>query len=452
MGVTTGHVVCRVRKALFVYINFYNNNQFKHFSMKKFFLFCMIALVGMCGLNSCSDDCNHDYIEYDYSKELVGTWTCVEPENEYAEALVIKADGSLTATGVVNGEFFESKGTIQVKNNKMIYKLDNGDEWEGRFEMVAGESFSMVLDDELDVRYTYHYCENDLADEVVGMWVCNDFPTDGESDMMIETFHENGKSTLTGFLPLEDNSEQVLNEATDYKVVGDLLFIVIPAEKVGSEKPLYVVDRLIYTSNGTAFGDILTLITYAEVDNQMLEVASTFLRVKQSLNLTGKTYDYISAYVTNAKGKDEDFSITGQIFNMANIKAGDFDMLFRSVLSCIELNANSIKQNFRVNGFNAESETPITVDGNKVTLDMSVKNPAFRKVDMYMYQDADDSQLHIYMPTSSFINYFASLEVVTMLAEGKIDPTDTAALEKVFADMEARIESINVSLVYKARD
>jgi hypothetical protein len=70
---------------------------------------------------------------------------------------------------------------------------------------------------------------------------------------------------------------------------------------------------------------------------------------------------------------------------------------------------------------------------------------------MYMFQDADDSQLHIYMPTKSFINYFANLQIPTLKAEGKLDTNDAAAVEKVFADMEARIESINVSLILKAR-
>lgn len=110
----------------------------------KIFKFMVVVLVAICGLNSCSDDCDHNYIEYDYNKALVGTWTCIEPENEFAEALVIKADSSLEVTGVVGGEYFESNGTIHVVNNKMTYKLDNGDELEGRFEMVAGESFSMM--------------------------------------------------------------------------------------------------------------------------------------------------------------------------------------------------------------------------------------------------------------------------------------------------------------------
>ena len=70
---------------------------------------------------------------------------------------------------------------------------------------------------------------------------------------------------------------------------------------------------------------------------------------------------------------------------------------------------------------------------------------------MYMFQDQDDTQLHIYMPTSTFINYFANLEITTMLTEGRIDTTDAAAIEKVYTNMEARVESINVSLIMKAR-
>ena len=69
---------------------------------------------------------------------------------------------------------------------------------------------------------------------------------------------------------------------------------------------------------------------------------------------------------------------------------------------------------------------------------------------MYMYQDADDRQLHMYMPTSSFINYFANLEIPALVQEDKLDTTDAASVEKFFADMEARVEIINVSLVLKA--
>ena len=178
---------------------------------------------------------------------------------------------------------------------------------------------------------------------------------------------------------------------------------------------------------------------------------STWLRIKESLNLTERVYDYKSAYVTNSKGKDEDFTIFGNTLNIAKITAYDFDKLFGADLYNIELNTNLFKYRLLLeNGESAGADVPMTVDGNKVTLDFSAVNPACRKVDMYMFQDKDDTQLHIYMHTSSFVNYFANLKVLTMPLEGNFDLSD-AAIEKVFADMEARVESINVSFVFKAR-
>ena len=414
--------------------------------MKKFFLFCMMALVAMCGLNSCSEDCDHVFIEHDFTQELVGTWTYLEEGQ--AEAMVIKADGSFTTTGVMNGgngEFYEEKGTIKVVNNKVTLAFDGDKEtFEGRLEFVAGKSMSLVMFDDNDVRLTYNYCENDLADELVGMWVCHEGLPGVENDMAIKTYSEDGKMAMTtqasAFIP-----GNLVNAVSSYVVVGDLIFMNVAEE--GIQK---LAARLTYTPNGTTFGDILTETIYAPSENGDVYLTSSWLRVKQSLNLTGKTYAYSSAYVSNAKGADEDFNITGNTFNMANIKAGDFDMMFRSVLFCVNLNANSITQHFLTNGVDTSFDTPITVEGNKVTLEMSASNPAYRNIEMYMFQDADDTQLHMYMPTQSFINYFANLEVVTLLTEGKIDPTDAAAVAKVYADMEARVESINVSFVMKA--
>jgi hypothetical protein len=306
--------------------------------------------------------------------------------------------------------------------------------------MVAGESFSMILDDELDIRYTYRYCENDLSDEVVGMWVCND----GTSTGSIQTFKADGTSIMTGMTPVGG----ILNHESTYKVVGDLMFCMMP-EGYGLR---YVCARVVYRPNGTVLGDVMTHQSINVTDDFEIEESSlTWLRVKEGLNLTGKTYDYISAYVSNVKGADEDFSILGNTFNISKIESSDLDMMFRSILSCIELNENTIKFTFNNNGRESVYNDPITVDGNKVTVDMSTENPACRKVEMYMFQDADDCQLHIYMPTKSFINYFANLQIPTLKAEGKLDTNDAAAVEKVFADMEARIESINVSLILKAR-
>ncbi|MBR4963851.1 MAG: hypothetical protein IKZ32_00670, partial [Alistipes sp.] len=67
--------------------------------MKKLLL--MLAAVATL-FTACTEECNHDFIEHDHSADLVGTWTCIR--GDFAEALVIKADGSVLSTGAVFGE------------------------------------------------------------------------------------------------------------------------------------------------------------------------------------------------------------------------------------------------------------------------------------------------------------------------------------------------------------
>ena len=400
----------------------------------KIFKLMAIALVAMVGLNSCSEDCDHNFIEYDYNEALVGTWTYLEEGQ--AEAMVINPDGSFNVTGVMkggNGSLYEAKGTINVVNNKvsLVFEGDK-DVIEGRLELVAGKSLSIVLNEEYDIRLTYDYCANDLSEEIVGMWVSTDNSSVEENNVLIQTFYENGKSTYTGFAPLD--GEIVLNKETNYRVLGDVSFQEINGK--------YIAFKVSFSQNGTSLGDIMT--------NTNRGFTSTWVRVKQELNFTGKVYGYNSAYITNVKGKDEDFTIFGNTFNIAKIKAHDFEKLFGADLYSVELNDNTFKYRLLLDdGTEAGADVPLTVDGNKVTLDFSAVNSACRKVDMYMFQDADDSQLHIYMPTSSFVNYFSNLKILTMPLEGNFDMLSAA--EKVFADMKARVESINVSLVFKAR-
>jgi len=403
----------------------------------KIFKLLAIALVAMLGFTACDKDCDHEFIEYDYNEALIGTWTCLEEGQ--AEAMVINPDGSFEVTGFMkggSGSLYESKGTIKVVNNKvsLVFEGDK-DVIEGRLELVAGKSLSIVLNEENDIRLTYNYCENDLSDEVIGMWVSFGNSSNEENNMFIQTFNENGKSTYTGFGEMD--GEIVVKKESNYKVIGDACFQEINGK--------YIAWKVTYSQNGTSLGDIMTNT------NASSTFTSTWLRIKDGLNLTERVYDYKSTYVTNAKGKDEDFTIFGNTFNIAKIKAYDFDKLFSADLYNVELNANTFKYRLLLEtGESAGADVPMTVDGNKVTLDFSKVNPACRKVEMYMFQDKDDTQLHIYMHTASFVNYFANLKVLTMPLEGNFDLSDTA-VEKVFADMEARVESINVSFVMKAR-
>ena len=417
--------------------------------MKKLLL--ALAVVGATLFTACNKDqnCGHEFIEYDYNEALIGTWTCLEEDQ--SEVMVINPDGSFEVTGIMKGgALYEEKGTIKVVNNKVTLAYNSGDVFEGRLELVVGKSLSIVFNDEYDIRLTYDYCENDLSDEIVGMWVCNEGLSGEEKDMGIITYSEDGKAMFTGNNVTENNDNLVGLEST-YKVVGNILFQTISYPS-NSGVDSYMAIKLTYAPNSTSLGDVMTQTTYLPKADGVQKSTSSWLRIKQSVDLTGKTYDYSTAYVTSAKGKDEDFTIMGNTFNIAKIKAYDFDKMFSANLFCVELNANSFKYKLRLdNGQYTGFDTPMTIDGNKVTLDMSAINPALRKVEMHMFQDANDTQVHFYMHTDAFINYFANMEVYTLIMEGKINPADSTAVAKVFADMEARVESINVSFVMKAR-
>ena len=407
----------------------------------KIFKLMAIALVAMVGLNSCSKDCGHDFIEVDHSKDIVGTWTYMEEGQ--AEAMVIKADGSFTTTGVMKGgSLYEEKGTIKVVNNKVTLAFDGDKEtFEGRLEFVAGKSLSLVMFDDNDVRLTYDYCANDLSDEIIGMWVCNDTPADGESEMMINTFYENGKSVLTGFLPLGVGSEQVVNNQTDYKVVGDLLFITIPADRVGGENPMYIARQIIYTPNATAMGDIMTRKTIAGT--------SSWLRIKQSLDLAGQNYDYIKTFVTNVKGEDKDIDFMGYTFNFAKMDGSGLDKMLKSLLFAVEFpDANTLGYSYQMNGNKETYNSPIVVEGNKMTIKMSAKVPTLKDVVLYAFQDADCSQMHFYMHKTAFVSFYTNMQAMLMAATNEqFDITNAEAVNAIYNEINNAVETINVSLV-----
>ena len=106
----------------------------------KIFKFWVVSLIVVLGFTSCEHDC--DWLDVDYSAELAGTWTCLT-EN-YAEALVIKADGSVFSYGVKDSEsWIGAKGVVKASKNKMTMLFEENDDFEGRFEIISGEAFSI---------------------------------------------------------------------------------------------------------------------------------------------------------------------------------------------------------------------------------------------------------------------------------------------------------------------
>ena len=406
----------------------------------KIFKIMILAFVAMSSFISCDQ---HECVEVDYSNDLVGVWTCLEAD--CAEALVIKADGSVVSTGVENGTSWKSvKGNVVVTNNKITMTFEDDDNFEGRFDLIPGQSFSLV-DGQTGERDTYMYCTADFSDEIVGMWVCNDGPSETDNDMIVQTYQNDGYCIKTGYSDADNNF--VLNYKSGYTVVGDLLFV----ERSANGQTLYDASRITYNPNAISLGDIMTLKGYIYNSTKPVETAATFLRVMQTLDFAGKKYDYSSNYVSNGKGDDKQIDFIGYSFNFSKMDGATVDRMLQSFGFAVEFpDANTIKYNCKFNGQALVLEAPIAVDGNKVTVKMSERNTAFRDVDLYMLQDAAASQLHIYMHTSAFINFFGNMKNTVLAQNGKLDLTDPVAVKNEYDRVLDVVESINLSIVMKA--
>lgn len=499
--------------------------------MKKIFIFCMIALVAICGLNSCND-CDHDFIEVDYSKSiigvwsseseryeegirfyedgkfsafgnkgegdyfvdgtwalqqnrlvlttnegkmhfsgtievyaedvmlmtsdgskdthvyhyfvdspfpksLVGTWTCLE--GNFAEALTINEDGSLVSTRLEGGNYWEGiKGTFMEEGGTYGIEL-NSNYYFGTYEVVSGELLALI-DTKTNTRRTYRYCKEDLSDEIVGMWVCTEEVFGQEEESVgINTYTENGKSYLTAFLP--DAGGYVNQLESNYKVVGDLL---IGWMNDGSGMPaLYQAFGLNIIPNGTELGDIMT------VYNPVYGTNPSFLRVKQSLDLAGQNYNYIKTYVSNVKGEDKDIDFMGYTFNFAKMDGSGLDKMLKALLFAVEFpDANTLGYSYQMNGNKETYNSPIVVEGNKMTIKMSAKVPTLKDVVLYAFQDADCSQMHFYMHKTAFVSFYTNMQAMLMAATNEqFDITNAEAVNAIYDNINNAVETINVSLV-----
>ena len=404
----------------------------------KFLKAMMISLMTLMVFTGCEKfTCNDSHA----MSELAGTWTCVQPG--LAEALVIKANGSVVSTGVENGEYWENvKGNIAINEGKISMTFEDDDNFEGHFDFIPGVAFSICT--EQGERFIYNYCKEDLSDEIVGMWVCSDGVSSNNNDMLILTYQDDGYTTKTGWSSVTNSF--ILNEKSPYKVVGNLLVYEIPSYKEDTSS--YFAARVNYASNGTSLGDIFTATGYSYLGKDFIEVSVSFLRINQSLDLAGKKYDHIKTFITNVKGLDKDIDVLGTTFNFAKMTGEKLNKMLKTLLFSVDFpNANTIRYNYFYNGKNNSLESPIVVDGNKMTVQMSKKNSLFKDIDLYTYQDADASQMHMYLPTYAFINFFGNMQASLMAQNGLLDLTDATAVNSIFDSIDNAVDTINLSLV-----
>ena len=395
--------------------------------MKKFLSVMMLVLVVLLAFTGCEKFTCSDSHKV---SELAGTWTCIQPE--FAEALVIKSNGSVLSTGY-DGEYWEDiKGNISIQDGKISMIFEDDDNTEGHFDFIPGIAFSVTTED--GKRYTYNYCKEDLSDEIVGMWVSTQASLKEDENVVIQTFNGNGIAIYTGFGPLD--GEHILNKESSYRIIGDLNF-----HKINDS---YMVWKLAYSQNGTSLGDI---ITFSNVDDN---INDSYLRISQSLDLAGKKYDYSATYMSNAKGQDKDITFLNTKFNFAKMNGSIIDKFLKSVLYGVQFpNAKTFEYNCLLEGKNVALQLPMEVDGNKITIKMSSRNAAYRDIDVYAFQDEDCSQFHMYMPTSTFENFFGNLSLSILSASGKVDINNPVHVEAVYKEVVDAIESINVSIVMK---
>ena len=183
-------------------------------------------------------------------------------------------------------------------------------------------------------------------------------------------------------------------------------------------------------------------------DGKEVEVTSSMLRIKQTLDLAERKYDYIKTFVSNVDGLDKDIEFMGFELNFAKMDGVRLDKMLKHLLFAVEFpDAETIKYSCYYNGENMSMEAPIVVEGNKMTVKMSEKNAAYRDIDLYTFQDADCSQMHMYMPTYAFINFFGNMQATIMSQLGQLDLTDAEAVKAVFDSIDEAVNTINVSFV-----
>jgi hypothetical protein len=176
----------------------------------------------------------------------------------------------------------------------------------------------------------------------------------------------------------------------------------------------------------------------------------SMLRVKQTLDLANMSYDYISCYITNAKGEDKDIKFLNTTFNFAKMDGSIIDKFLRSILFSVNFpDANTLEYRCLLEGNYLVSVAPIEVEGNKMTLKMSSRHEAYRDVEIYTFQDADNTQMHMYMPTTSFENFFSNMSLSLLSSSGQVDINNPVHVEAVYKEVADAVESINLSIVCK---
>ena len=408
----------------------------------KIFKLMAVGLVAMIGLGSCEKDCDHNFIEYDYTNDLVGTWSIIGPD--HAEALVIKADGTIEYTGVDQREYFEGTARYEVVNNRMKLMWDDGTTDEGRLDVVRGVNFSITIDEETGGGFYYAYCPEDLSDKMVGSWM---YQTDMTSE--IHSYYADGTADCRAYYYMDEPYESLITGT--YKVIGDILFETMVYGE-GEDAVLSFASRISYKPDGSPFGDVMTSHSLGINGEELEEYDAAVVRVKPSIDLAGKQYDYKETKVTNVKGDDMDINFMGYTFNFAKMDGSGLDAMLKTLLFHIEFtDANTLRYTYQQNNGKETFDVPVEVEDYKVTVKMSAKMPTLKDVVFYAFQNEGGNQMHLCMDKVAFVNFYTNMQAMLMEAtDEQFDITDAEAVNAIHNHIDQAVETIKVSFVMEA--
>lgn len=411
--------------------------------MKKIFFFLM-ATIGLL-FASCSNDEEKDWISVDYSKDLVGIWTTIE--GGYAEALVIDANGNILSTGVNKLDYWEDvKGKVTLNNNKMTMTFEDNDNFEGRFEIIPGETLVLV-DEKNGERDVYRYCAKNITDELQGTWASLTTFYSSENEVFFYNYNEDGHMYYTCLY--DDEDTLIASTPAPYKVIGDLVFEYYEMYEEDSLANPYMATRMnIESRRNSELRDVLTMNYSFCYGEDLIEGSSAYYRLMDELNVVGRTYDYEKSHVTNVEGTNEDFDLMGYTFNFSKIDNAMFKDMLMGVKFSVEFpSEDSIQFNCRYNGVPMNMKAPIEVGGRTMTVKMSERNAAYRDVELFAIQDAYDTKFRMIMKREAFVNFFTNMCIAIMAKEGKLDKNDKEAVDSYFTRIDGAIDCINVGFV-----
>ena len=176
---------------------------------------------------------------------------------------------------------------------------------------------------------------------------------------------------------------------------------------------------------------------------------TSWLRIKQSLDLAGQNYNYIKTYVSNVKGEDKDIDFMGYTFNFAKMDGSGLDKMLKALLFAVEFpDADHLNYSYQMNGNKETYNSPIVVEGNTMTIKMSDKVSTLKDVVLYAFQDADCSQMHFYMHKTAFVSFYTNMQAMLMEAtDEQFDINNAEAVNAIYNEINNAVETINVSLV-----